>query len=176
MVTHRFFRQDEGRTLPTDLAFKNTVILINQHFWNIFRSEVMAITGENGPLLLFQLGQSVGFAFGAQMKSYTDDSKLENGLTITFEYMFQAGWGTFDSLPLQLTENNRLDLAEVRVYDNFFAIGRKKTDAPSCFLVSGILAGIAEGLFDEAHDCHETKCVACGDEYCEFRISRTNPT
>lgn len=60
----------------------------------------------------------------------------------------------------------------VKVYDGFFAKEIKKTGAPGCFFVSGLLAGIAEGLSGEGHNCLETKCMSAGDAPCEFVLTR----
>jgi predicted hydrocarbon binding protein len=61
----------------------------------------------------------------------------------------------------------------VIVEDNFFAAaGKKKWERPRCFLISGLLAGIAEGLLGEGHSCMETKCMAAGSPHCEFLITR----
>ena len=42
---------------------------------------------------------------------------------------------------------------------------------PMCYITEGFLEGVFEGLFGKKVRCRETKCIAMGDEYCEFRIN-----
>jgi predicted hydrocarbon binding protein len=57
----------------------------------------------------------------------------------------------------------------VKIYGNFFAQAAKsETGNPSCFFPAGLVAGIAEGLFEEDHHCLERQCLASGAEFCEF--------
>lgn len=46
----------------------------------------------------------------------------------------------------------------------------KDADKPVCALLSGFIAGAAETIFNRSMDCTETKCVATGDEHCEFLV------
>jgi predicted hydrocarbon binding protein len=60
----------------------------------------------------------------------------------------------------------------VRVWDSFFASATKsETGNPGCFFVSGLLAGIADGLFGHSHNCMEKECRSAGSECCEFVVT-----
>lgn len=91
-------------------------------------------------------------------------------------YGLMAGWGRFKTAPFTLSEGKLASDIRVAVEDNFFAMTgkKKKWETPRCFFVSGLLAGIAEGLLGEGHNCIETRCMANGAHACEFLITRRN--
>jgi uncharacterized protein len=173
LTSNQYFQLGRANVFPHDNAFHNRAVLINEEFWNIVRSEVLFLNGESGALLLYQLGQSIGFRLGAQQKDIKDVDTVD-ALGAAFDYSLAAGWGRIEIEEIEFS-NGRLDWAEVKVYDNFFVRGRANTHKPSCFFVSGMLAGIVEGLLDEGHNCIETSCSACGSPFCLFRISRIDP-
>ncbi len=51
----------------------------------------------------------------------------------------------------------------------------ERSDEPVCHLFRGYAAGIMEELTGWKMDAEETKCLAMGDEYCEFVVRRVEP-
>jgi len=63
----------------------------------------------------------------------------------------------------------------VRIFDNFFAhTSHNNSGNPSCFFVSGLLAGITDGLFGGHHNCLEEECISAGAQCCKFIVARTS--
>jgi len=56
--------------------------------------------------------------------------------------------------------------AEAQEYVNM----KERSQSPVCYALAGIFAGVCEGVLRSTVRCRETKCIACGDEVCEFVI------
>ena len=73
-----------------------------------------------------------------------------------------------------IMEVRRVDLegrkAVIRVYDSFECSMFKGLGKPMGHFVRGMLAGWASEFFGKELSAKETKCLANGDEYCEFEI------
>ena len=108
----------------------------------------------------------------ASLKEMEIDKKItwEKG---EFAYPFKVmggkfGWG----------ECEILDVSEKRIikrfYENSIAgnvlkdFGKQKK--PICYWYSGIIAGFYSGIMKKDMYVKETKCLGCGDEYCEFMV------
>lgn len=167
-----FFQVDADTKNINDLVFGGRAILIGEVFWNIIRQELINLMKEAGPLMLYQLGLSYGFRVGAQGRAKT--KSINDAIAFLEYYGLAAGWGKFKTVRLEMT-NGRIGEAQVQIHDNFFARGRNKTGNPQSFFLSGMLAGVGEGLIGEGHNCVETSCISCESTCCEFNISRIDP-
>jgi len=58
----------------------------------------------------------------------------------------------------------------MRVKNCFNAMGYKNSRKPVCYAMSGIFAGAGTMVFGRDMECIETKCIAMGDEFCEFEV------
>lgn len=56
--------------------------------------------------------------------------------------------------------------AEAQEYVNL----KEGSKSPVCYALAGIFAGICEGVLRSPLECKETKCIACGDSFCEFIV------
>jgi len=64
----------------------------------------------------------------------------------------------------------------IRVEDSYIArCLYERSDRPVCNLIRGEIAGLMEEVMGLKMDAEETKCLAMGDEYCEFVVSRVPP-
>ena len=84
-------------------------------------------------------------------------------------YLSKRGWGI-------LTVKEYSDTKVVIVNTNSIASEFEKRDIPSCHSMRGILGGIMQAVVDpeqKKYRIHveEVKCVAKGDEHCEFVIT-----
>ena len=65
------------------------------------------------------------------------------------------------------------DEARVRVYESFECSVFKGSDKPRGAMMRGLLAGFIAAIWDAELDdigVEEVKCIAKGDEYCEYKI------
>ena len=60
--------------------------------------------------------------------------------------------------------------ATLKIYDNFECELFKGSNKPQSHLVRGMMAGWFSGFFNKEVTAIETKCIAKGDPYCQFKI------
>ncbi len=168
-----YFHFDPQSKQIKDSVFNCRGIIINERFWNRIRDELMDLTKEAGPVIMYQLGLSFGLEVGTQGKeAVTDSAAAVNFLEY---YGMLAGWGRFETSKLRLIGGRLSEPINVKVFDNFFAHTFQSTSGnPTCFFVSGLLAGIADGLFGGHHNCLEAQCISAGAKCCQFVIARTS--
>jgi len=59
----------------------------------------------------------------------------------------------------------------IRIEDSYIARSLyERSDKPVCNLIRGEIAGLMEEVTGLKMDAEETKCLAIGDEYCEFVV------
>ncbi|MEW6329112.1 MAG: 4-vinyl reductase, partial [Candidatus Micrarchaeota archaeon] len=77
----------------------------------------------------------------------------------------QRGYGNIEILEY----DEKKPYILLRVFNSSNAEGMK-TEWPVCYDLAGMFAGAAEVVFDKEMYCMETKCIAKGDEFCEFEV------
>ncbi len=80
----------------------------------------------------------------------------------------ELGWGRFE-----VKEDNGKGLV-VRVENSFIALGYGDSEVAVCHFLRGYNAGLAEVLKGKDIDAEETKCIAKGDDCCEFVMNQTD--
>jgi predicted hydrocarbon binding protein len=81
-------------------------------------------------------------------------------------FFTQGGWGMIRS-KIDLTKKEGV----IRI-ENCATARESKSNEPVCHFVSGFISGVADAILGEATDCSETKCMAQGDAFCEFKVER----
>lgn len=162
------FNPSENRT--RDKVFGNNAIFTNELLWHTLQEGVYDSLGGVSFMIMFQLGQKYGIKLADRARERFAD--VQQAVKFLEKYGLLAGWGKFHATSFTLSGGKLQNKVKVAVEDNFFARATKKieVETPQCFLVAGILAGIAQGLLGEPHTCFETKCMVIGDPYCEFTI------
>jgi uncharacterized protein len=164
-----FHFDDESHDIQ-DPFFNCRGIIINERFWNSICTELMELTKEAGPLVLYQLGLSYGFRVGVQSKGIAKDPAAV--LKFLEGYGLLAGWGRFEAPALEKLGVSLTTSITVKLHNNFFARAAKSNSGnPSYFFVSGLLAGVLNGLLGSHCNCLEIECMATGSKYCEFIIA-----
>lgn len=97
--------------------------------------------------------------------------KTDEGMIKTLQEIFDIyGFGKMEIIEL----DNKKANAIVRITDSTMAREYLKTKAksktPVCTITSGVLAGMFEYILGKDVDCIEEKCVAKGDDFCEFEL------
>lgn len=172
---NEYFNFDPVANKTEDKVFGCSAILTNEEFWDAIQDGLYDTLQDSWSVILFQMGLKYGIRVGenARAKVHND---VQQAVKFLESYGLMAGWGKFKALPFTLAMGKLTDDLKVTVEDNFFAkTGKKrKGGQPRCFFVSGLLAGIAEGLLGESHTCIECRCIASGAERCEFLVVRQN--
>jgi predicted hydrocarbon binding protein len=172
---NEFFKFDPVANKTEDKVFGCTAILTNEEFWDAIQEGLYPLLESNWSVILFEMGSRYGKKLGENARRKALDT--DQAVKFLEFYGLMAGWGKFHTSPITLSMGKLAKDINVTVEDNFFARSsrKKKADSPRCFFVAGLLAGIAEGLFGERHECFERKCIACGADKCEFLLSRRHP-
>ena len=115
---------------------------------------------------LFQGGYQGGYL---SAKKYKEMQNLSDRQTISFMMTMGAeiGWGNFQLIEYDF-ENRKL---QIRVENSAFAEAYGDATQGVCHLISGVLSGLASVIFSINCTACETKCLAKGDECCEFNVS-----
>ena len=80
----------------------------------------------------------------------------------------KRGWGIMEIMEF----DKKNSFAKVRLYNSNNAIGYKDSLKPVCYVFSGVVEAVAEIVFNKKMSCRETKCIAMGDNYCEFEVHK----
>lgn len=171
---NEYFNFDPKANKMEDKVFACRAIITNEEFWDAMQDGLYDTLNEAWSVILFQMGLRYGSSVGEKARESVPE--VQQAIKFLESYGLMAGWGRFKTAQFNLSEGKLPNDVKVAVEDNFFAkTGKKKKwETPRCFFVAGLLAGIAEGLLGEGHNCIETKCIANGAQACEFLISRRN--
>jgi len=78
-------------------------------------------------------------------------------------YLLIRGWGRL------IEKVGSLELGRLKISSfQTFAYNYGKSDHKVCAIFEGIVSGVLEGVTGNKWTCRETKCMATGDELCEF--------
>jgi len=58
----------------------------------------------------------------------------------------------------------------IQIEQSFIAEEYGKSEKPVCDFLAGFFVGAFNEVFGKEFACEETKCIAKGDKYCEFKI------
>lgn len=114
--------------------------------------------------ILFDLGLKVGMGAARLIESehHISNKKLFEEV---LKYNTVAGWGR----PLSIEGD--IDKGKLKITGiSTIALSYYRSDHPVCNFVGGSLAGILQVATKKEWICRETRCIAKGDEYCEFEL------
>ncbi|MCX9009701.1 MAG: 4-vinyl reductase [Candidatus Methanoperedens sp.] len=120
------------------------------------------ILGTGGAAVLFyEAGKNAGERW---INRFRKDWGLKDQRFVEAVQNFYAelGWGKFN------IEVNSEDEFVVRVENSFIARGYGNSEVAVCHFLRGYNAGLAEVLKGKDIDAEEVRCIARGDECCEF--------
>jgi len=122
---------------------------------------------EGASVLLYEAGKKAGLRW---INRFSKEWGLKDKKFIEAVQNFYAelGWGRFS-----VEEDNKNELV-VRVKNSFIARGYGNSEVPVCHFLRGYNAGLAEVLKDKDIDAEEIRCIARGDDCCEFIMRRVD--
>ncbi len=88
--------------------------------------------------------------------------KNEKFIEAVQNFYAELGWGKFN-----IDDSNENELV-IRVENSFIARGYGNSKVEVCHFLRGYNAGLAEELKCRTIDAEEVRCVAKGDDCCEF--------
>src|SRR5712692_1928211 len=159
----------EGRVVvdtlhyPLMLSIGAPAILIRKEVFANMLKFMVENFGSGGKALAYQLGKSAGEKDGKDLiNEIGEEGVLENLPELVNMYTAQ-GWGIPELIDLSIAPLK----ATIRL-DDCFECKPRNSIIPASNFIRGHLAGLGKAFFDKDVECIERKCVAKGDEYCEF--------
>jgi len=144
-------------------------MIIRRKAFSVFLGRVREILG-TGPVagvILSEMGISAGRSAHEYLKGTMGERAVREQLKELLSLYTAAGWGV--ATVSELDEESRR--AVVRLEENFECQPHKgELSAAYSHFVRGDLAGLFGEVFRTRVRCVETRCVAKGDEFCEFSI------
>lgn len=130
-----------------------------------FQKTLVKRCGQEGDSALFEGGYAGG-SLSARKYQAIHNFRDQEIVEFMMNMGNQIGWGNFSLV----NYDSALKYLCVAVYDSPFAQAYGRSSQGVCHLIRGVLAGMAEVLFDRACNAAEVQCRAMGDEACRFEI------
>ncbi len=137
------------------------VIVSIETFVNLQKDAEKILGSDGASVLLYEAGKKAGLRWINRF-SKEWDLKDKKFIEAVQNFYAELGWGKFS-----IEENNKNELV-VRVENSFIARGYGISEVSVCHFLRGYNAGLAEVLKGKDIDAEEVRCIAKGDEFCEF--------
>jgi len=151
---------------PYLAMMRERVVIFRGIFYEALLKRMRERVGTGYMAILYHAGLEIGRAVCAELMRYAGGDPVRT-VVLGQEMFKQVGFGTMKA-DLNLREHR----ATVRIWDCFECELFKGSGKPASHLMRGMMAGFLSEIFGEEVHAQETRCIAAGDEYCEFRISR----
>ncbi|MFC2003190.1 V4R domain-containing protein [Chloroflexota bacterium] len=167
-------RDSETRHLlvgdDSHVLLSNTIIaeLHRQLFASLGFEETARIIYESAKKGTYEVQKNLIEAYGVTLK---DEEDFRNRISMSPRYIQTYGHGRGKTLKRRREFVFEVRDSAVAQYLKDSQLGR-----PVCHFLAGFFAGMAEAYAElikpsSSYSCVETKCIAIGDPYCEFRLS-----
>lgn len=160
----------DAHYFPLVIRDERVVLFRKEIYAGIFK-DMRRKFGSAGEAFLYYEGFETGRRAYDSYVRLAGTSSLEALVEVARAVNMTLGWGVIGDVQV----NEKKKTARVRLYENFECeLGEGCGKAYSQFYRGGI-AGIFTRIFMEEVKVEETKCIAKGDPYCEFVVSKANP-
>lgn len=122
--------------------------------------------GTAGDAMLYYQGFSIGAEILNHYMKIAKSDKIEDMVEVAKAINFTLGWGVIDNVSIDAERGQ----AKLRIYQSFECELGKGRDKPQSQFYRGAIAGIFTRLFGKDVEVKETRCIAMGDQYCEFEV------
>ncbi|HEV2138484.1 MAG TPA: V4R domain-containing protein [Nitrososphaerales archaeon] len=164
----------EGRVVvdtlhyPLMLSIGAPAILIRKEVFADMLKFVVETFGTGGKALAYQLGKASGEKDGLDLINEIGEERILENLPELVNLYIAQGWGIPQLIDLSIAPLK----ATIRL-DDCFECKPRNSMIPASNFIRGHLAGLGKAFFDKEVECIEKKCVAKGDDYCEFEAVET---
>ncbi|MEM3728357.1 MAG: V4R domain-containing protein [Candidatus Bathyarchaeia archaeon] len=155
----------DNHFFPLIAANERAVILRKSVYEALFNG-VREKFGSAGEAMLYYQGFSIGFEIYDTYREIARSDAVEDLVEVAKAINMTLGWGIIDHVDIDMQRKS----ARLRVYQNFeceLGVGKGK---PYSQFYRGAVAGIFTRFFGKDVKVKETKCIAKGDQYCEFTV------
>ncbi len=173
-VEETFVEYDGSRG---ELFFKGVTSVVNarQELCE-FQKELQRMVGSAYKTIIFEvIGRgSAGAVVSKRYKLVIKVVRMFSKKLIIKKLAGEFGhWGLGVAEILDFDEKNFR--ARISVKNSYNAMGYKRTKEPVCYVIAGLFSSGGSLIFGRNIACRETKCIAKGDEHCEFELYPEKP-
>jgi len=151
---------------PLKLNSGESMILARKEIFGVMFKRLGEMFGSGGEAIVFEEGEATGESDARRLVEIFGKDLAQQSIPELSMLYLSLGWGR----PELLRFNPKPFSATIRLFDSFECSGQKSSKANSQF-VRGHMTGLINVLFEKHVKCKETKCLALGDECCEFVLS-----
>jgi len=152
-----------GYPITTGRGAISIVLLNRNSFSNLIRTMYEEMNDAGMSFMFYQgklLGSKDAEIFVKHIWTIDKDTISE-----VLNVLLAHGWG----IP-KLVEFSSSEII-IHLYDSFESLAMvEKSERPMCFFIKGYIAGLLATILKREVHIEETKCIAMGDPYCEFRV------
>ena len=141
------------------------IIVSIETFVNLQKDAEKILGFDGASVLLYEAGKKAGMRWINRF-SKKWGLKEKKFIEAVQNFYAELGWGKFS-----VEEDNKNELV-VRVENSFIARGYGNSEVVVCHFLRGYNAGLAEVLKGKDIDAEEVRCIAKGDDCCEFVMKR----
>jgi len=143
------------------------IVIFRKSIYEGFIAGIKKQFGTAGEAFLYYAGFDVGqraYKYYSEIAFTSDPKELEE---IASALGATMGWATLEVAEFSIEKK----MARIRFYNNFECELVKESKEPYSHFLRGVIAGFFNGLFGQGALVKETKCIAKGDNYCEFKVT-----
>lgn len=157
---------DLEKGLVTRTVDGTRVVALTSRGWATMEKELQSTFVTGAAVILQRLGYSYGKSMGHAARA--QDATPEQTFEVIQSLARESGWGT---LTLSSGDLSRGE-ARIIVSDCFFCLHAGESSESVCFVLAGLVGGMADEIIGLPHRVTEEKCIAKGDPVCEILIER----
>jgi len=139
-------------------------------FWSLWDAIEGILKPSGAAVLHYNTGKAVGKRVAERLRRMFGVERTDLIQTVN-QAVQTTGWG--------IVETRNVDFKRGRetiiIRECFEALAWRKKPYKACHWVRGYMAGVASVVFDRPMEAVEIKCLATGDEYCEFKVRPEKP-
>ena len=155
----------ESLHFPTLHGTTRAIIMPIGMFWALWDGFERILQHSGLAAVLYSAGKEVGEHAATRLKEMFN-AEGEDLVQALAQVVQASGWGTTEVRLI----NFKHPSATILVMDCFEAAAWRKKPYTVCHWTRGYLAGYMSAVFGKSVEAVEIKCMAKGDEHCEFHI------
>ena len=133
------------------------------------QKQIEAILGDDASALFYE----AGIRAGRESTKVLLEEWEERGMEFLKKWggFYQSagvGWFKIEDININFEKEN----GYIRVKQSFIAEEYGKSNQPVCHFLCGFFSGVLQEVLGEKLTCEEVKCIAKGDQYCEFKLRK----
>jgi len=160
----------DSHFFPLIMGDERVVVFRKEIYAGIFEG-IRRKFGSAGEAFLYYVGFEAGRRAYDSYVKLASERNLEAIKEIAAAVNMTLGWAVIEDIQV----NDETKTAKLRLYENFECELRRNSKEAYSQFYKGAVAGVFTGYFQEEMKAEETKCIAKGDPYCEFSVSKSSP-